>query len=248
VTTAARRQVDPKRAQVRFDKYAIFDIAREHSLKANECWLLTTLCFVADFRNHAFRGTIFEIAEWTRIGRSTVPKLLDALQREGLVDIVRPFGQNRAGEVVILVWERLIANTSGRQIAEKSAIVEGRAATSIAEQSQINRRVVAEKSAIDQPKDDSGRNKAIRKEVGSVPQCEREGGTKDTEPKCAFPGCSESISGHTFGAHEPVAPPDSDDVRIWIESAPAGRLTRDSADPLMPTNAVTTFKTAGVKT
>jgi len=39
---------EPKRAQVRFDRFSIFDIGRDHRLNAHERWLLQVLCHVAD--------------------------------------------------------------------------------------------------------------------------------------------------------------------------------------------------------
>ena len=158
-------------AQVRFDRYAIFDIGREHHLNGHALWLLEALCHLADHRSRTLRTTIVELAEWTRIGRDTIPKALGALQSAGLVDIVRPFGQNQIGEVAILVWDRLIAGTTGQGIPEKSA----NAVSPFADHSRTIRGPIAEKSASDQPKEGSVRNKVRRGQVDSAPTRGREG-------------------------------------------------------------------------
>ena len=152
------------RAQVRFDRYAIFDIGREHHLNGHARWLLETLCHLADFRTRTFSTTRVDLSEWTGIGRNTIPKVLDALQAAGLVDIVRPFGQNQIGEVAILVWDRLIVGSPGRGIAKKSA----NAVSPFADHSRTNCGLIAEKSANDQPKEGSVRNKVRREQVVSA--------------------------------------------------------------------------------
>jgi hypothetical protein len=194
---------------VRFDRYAIFDIGREDHLNAHALWLLETLCHLADHRTRTFHTTVVELAEWTRIGRDTIPKVLDALQAAGLVDIVRPFGQNQIGEVAILVWDRLIAGTSGQGIVEKSA----NAAREFADHSRTIRGPIGEKSANDQPKDGSVGNKVRRAQVDSA-LTRKEGGTARAKTREGLPA-SGARAKNDGAKCEPVARAASKDSDLF---------------------------------
>src|ERR1039457_6328116 len=112
----------PRRAQVRLDRYAIFDLGREHRLHAHARWLLEILCHVADFRSRSVTATYEELVEWSGIGRDTVPKTVNTLRAAGLISVVKVFGPGQVGEVEILAWDRLIAGNPGRKFSEKSEI------------------------------------------------------------------------------------------------------------------------------
>jgi hypothetical protein len=118
------------RSWQRMDRYAIFDLGREHSLSSHARWMLASLCLIADFRTCAVRATLRELSEQTGIGLNTVPKVLDDLARVGLVKITRPFGPNRAAEVEIIAWHDIVVEggepktrvsrvSSRRQVAEE---------------------------------------------------------------------------------------------------------------------------------
>ena len=81
-----------RRSHASVDRYAVFDLGREHHLSANERWMLQALCLAADFRTCAVSPAYWELSEWTGIGRDTVPKTLDALEKAGLVSPYRQQG------------------------------------------------------------------------------------------------------------------------------------------------------------
>jgi hypothetical protein len=128
------------------DRYAVFDLGREHHLSANERWMLQALCLAADFRTCAVSATYWELSEWTGIGRDTVPKTLDALEKARLVKITHPFGQNRCGEVSILAWEAIIVEHR----PPPSRIRRPANRQQVADQSRTSRGQVADKPASDQ--------------------------------------------------------------------------------------------------
>jgi hypothetical protein len=143
-TEAPRKERIRSHASV--DRYAVFDLGREHHLSANERWLLLALCLAADFRTCAVSATIWQLSEWTGIGRDTVPKCLRVLEKAGLVEVLYPFGPNRAGEVAILVWKEIIVEKR----EPKSRIRPPRDRGQVADKSRASRGPVADKSANDQ--------------------------------------------------------------------------------------------------
>jgi hypothetical protein len=110
--------------------------------------MLVTLCLIADFRSAAVRATYKELSEYTGASRDTIPKTLAELVRAGLVEIIVPFGQNRAGEVVILVWDEMVVETPREREARLRGLDSNRGR--IADESQTNRGPNADYSANDQ--------------------------------------------------------------------------------------------------
>ncbi len=180
---------EPKRAEVRFDKYAIFDLAGEHHLTPHARWLLVALCLRANFRTRSVVGRICELAEWTGMSRDTIRRCLNTLSQAGLVEEVEPFGPNRSGQVLILAWDGLLVPGASRRNADQPRAI---------------RRLPADISANDQPKEVIARNRAIRKELegNHIVDVETE---NSHDERCTVPGCIEKVEGHSFD-HAPIAP------------------------------------------
>ena len=164
-----------KRAGVFLDKYSIFQLGREYSLSAHECWLLEALSHLCDFRSRSFAGTLGELSEDTRIGKNTIRGVLDGLCDKGLVRETRPFGNRQTGEVEVVCWARLVVTRDETisQKWEREAPVESPKIGSVTDeeishQSPSNFPVISQSWEIQQPKEGLLRNKAIREgKVGS---------------------------------------------------------------------------------
>ena len=181
---------EPKRAEVRFDKYADLDLSWEHHLTPHPRWLLAALCLRANFRTRSVVGRIYELAEWTGMSRDAIRRCLDRLEpcRTGRGGRA-PFGPNRAGQVLILAWDGLLVPGPNRRNADQPRAI---------------RRLPADISANDQPKEVIARNRAIRKELegNHIVDVETE---NSHDERCTVPGCIEKVEGHSFD-HAPIAP------------------------------------------
>lgn len=114
-----------RRSFVRLDRYAPFDIARDCRLSANESKLLTDLCLLADFRSAEWRGTITELAAYTRLTRKTVASAIEKLATEHLIDTPQEFGPNRPGTIRVLAFADLTLDAKpdlAEQLAQIRAI------------------------------------------------------------------------------------------------------------------------------
>ncbi|MFZ2055865.1 MAG: hypothetical protein WAV54_00445 [Acidimicrobiales bacterium] len=89
-----------------------------------------------DRRTGVVGTTTRELHEDARIGRNTVPKMLAALEKAGLVKTTRPFSPKLKGETEIVVWSDIVRETARaqalrllnlkrRQDADKSRISRG---------------------------------------------------------------------------------------------------------------------------
>jgi hypothetical protein len=134
------------RSWQRMDRYAIFDLGREHSLSSHARWMLAALCLIADFRTCAVRATIRELSEQTGIGLNTVPKALDELAKADLVNITSPFGPNREGEVEIIAWHDIVVEGG----EPKTRIPRLSNRRQVADQPRTNRGPTADNSTNDQ--------------------------------------------------------------------------------------------------
>jgi hypothetical protein len=148
VRPAARPYAGGKRSHTKLDRYAPFDLGRAHHLSAPARWMLVTLCLVADFRGAAVRATYKELSEYTGASRDTIPNTLAELVRADLVAIPLPFGQNRAGEVEVLVWDQMVVETPREREARLRVLGSNRGR--IADESRTNRGPNADNSANDQ--------------------------------------------------------------------------------------------------
>jgi hypothetical protein len=105
---------EPRRAEVRHDKFAIFDLGRDHGLDDRARWMLVVLCQLAEYETRRLSITVMALSEYTGTSRTTVPKVLHKLKDAGLIAITKPFGGNRAGEVEVLAWDQLIVGSTHR--------------------------------------------------------------------------------------------------------------------------------------
>jgi hypothetical protein len=153
VNEAAREQQELRdakrrngRSWQRIDRYAVFDLGREHRLSSHARWMLMSLCLIADFRTCAVRATIRELSEQTGIGFNTVPKAIGDLVKAELVKITRPFGPNREGEVEIVAWPDIVVEDR----EPKTRIPRLSNRRQVAEESRTNRGAPADNSTNDQ--------------------------------------------------------------------------------------------------
>jgi hypothetical protein len=143
VRDAKRRNA---RSWQRIDRYALFDLGREHRLSKDARLMLISLCLMADFRTCAVRATLRVLSQQTEIGLNTVPKALDELVKAELVKITRPFGPNREGEVEIVAWHDIVVEDR----EPKTRVSRLGNCRQVAEESRTNRGPTADNSTNDQ--------------------------------------------------------------------------------------------------
>jgi hypothetical protein len=147
-TADGRRRVAKPRAEVRFDRFALFQIGHEFGLSAGARLLLVTLCLMRDWRDRTptVRTHYYELAANTGISRGTISKqTLPELVTAGVVSVVSAFGNNHEGEVWILAWDRLVVPGRVTGVAENLANVDRR----IDETSRTNRDAIVDFGAND---------------------------------------------------------------------------------------------------
>jgi hypothetical protein len=102
---------------VKFDKYELLQVRRDHHLTANEMWLLTALVLVADFRSRQSTTTIVELAGDVGMSSNTVRKAIRRLTEERLIRVVHPFGRGVQGTVEISAYDRIVYPERNAQIS-----------------------------------------------------------------------------------------------------------------------------------
>ena len=66
----------PTRSWIKFDRFALSDIGREHRLSDRALWALDTLCRLADRRIGVVNTTIHDLTDATRNARAKAISLL----------------------------------------------------------------------------------------------------------------------------------------------------------------------------
>src|SRR3954454_12778059 len=100
------------RAEVRFDKFAIFDLSRVCGLTGPEQHLLLCVTLQADWRTAEWAGTFRELAYDAGMGRNHVAKHYTRLVEVGVFDEVLPFGRGREGRMFVVVYDELVVVNS----------------------------------------------------------------------------------------------------------------------------------------
>jgi hypothetical protein len=105
-----------KPSETRFDRFAIFQVAREHDLTALDAWVLTALTMLCDWRDKTWCGTVTELALDVRGDRRAVRASLDRLAAKGLIRETKPFagGPKVNGCVIVVAVDQLLTGTSRR--------------------------------------------------------------------------------------------------------------------------------------
>lgn len=191
----------PRRAIVKMDKYAPFQLKQELGLRPAEQHLLMVLALQAG-RSGTFSGSLRRLRDDMGTAPKTNRTALDGLQRAGCVKILHPFTQNGEGVVEIIGFDRLVATSSsyGAGPADDEVTSNGPHQNQYTEgtHSAPIRDQVRRIDAIDQGKTRSPRNKALREKGCS-------GSDSDEVQRCL---CGQPVAGHPFD-HEPV--PGADD-------------------------------------
>jgi hypothetical protein len=112
--SVAEGQSSAKRAQVRFDKFRIFEVSRACGLTGPEQHMLFVLALDADWRNAEWSGTQGELSQRMGIGRHQVSKLVDRLVRRGLVDYVEQFARGGSAQLFIACYDLLVVESASR--------------------------------------------------------------------------------------------------------------------------------------
>ena len=107
---AARHDRRRKRSWVKLDRFAIFQVAREFRLTVHEQFVLQTVTMHADYRTAEWLGSATELAEYTRMSRSTATKAVARLITLGLIEEVEPFGPHHQGVLRVLCYDVLVTD------------------------------------------------------------------------------------------------------------------------------------------
>lgn len=116
---------EPRRASVKVDRFAIFQLRRERKLNANAAYLLVCLVLLADWRDPGFgwQGTFTGLHEDTGLTRRAISREFDVLAEQGCINIVKPFtgGHDVEGLVFVAVYEQLVKLYPGQLASRQSA-------------------------------------------------------------------------------------------------------------------------------
>jgi hypothetical protein len=106
----AGRTTGFKRSFAKIDRFAIFDLARMHGLRAGEAFVLLTLTFMSDPLSWEVHETLTVIAEHALVGRNTAKTTIEHLVNIGLVLVLEPFGTGKSdgGRLFILACKDLV--------------------------------------------------------------------------------------------------------------------------------------------
>jgi hypothetical protein len=117
---------DDVRSWVKLDRFAMFEASRRHDLSASEYVVLDALVRLASWRTAEWRGTRSELSADLPTGRRTIAAAVSRLHDLGLIRVVRQFGKNREGIVLVLAYRDLVVLTSkaDQALATKLAIVQ----------------------------------------------------------------------------------------------------------------------------
>ena len=100
----------PKRAWVKWDRFALFDLAREHGLTPSEIVVLYALTHLADFRTGIWVGQIQELQSYTNVSRDTLRKARSRLEELKIIAELEPFhgGDGHLGSILILSYPQFV--------------------------------------------------------------------------------------------------------------------------------------------
>lgn len=98
------------RSYLKLDRFAVLHLAREHGLGGNERNLLLTLMILADMRSAECRGAKSDLANEAGMSVRKVTSSLERLVACRFVEILDDFGPNRAGRLVVLVYDLLVTD------------------------------------------------------------------------------------------------------------------------------------------
>ena len=99
-----------KRSWVKLDRFAITQLARDHRLTVHEQHILQTLTMHAEFRTAEWLGSATELAEYTRMSRSTATRAVKRLVALGLLEEIEPFGPHQQGVLRVLWYDLLVTD------------------------------------------------------------------------------------------------------------------------------------------
>jgi hypothetical protein len=97
-----------KRNWVWFDRFAMFQVSREHRLTTPEYVVLHCLTMVVDYKTREWSGTLLELAQEVPPTTATLLKAVVSLEKRGLVTLVEPFGRNGRGTVRVDCYDELV--------------------------------------------------------------------------------------------------------------------------------------------
>lgn len=118
----------PKPAQVHLDRFAILHLGREHRLSHTDCWLLTVLTLLADWRSPTWIGPLLSLANDARMSTNTARRSLARLEAAGVIAIVSPFEHHSPGEVEVLCYANLVClSDTQRRIVVDTALIASQA-------------------------------------------------------------------------------------------------------------------------
>lgn len=105
-----------KRSWLKLDRYALFQLQREHRLKPTATLVLFDLVCAADYRNESWTGTLSEISYDLGCSTTTAGNAIKTLVAKNLVEIINPFGRNGSGCLKITAYCDLVLPTHTRRI------------------------------------------------------------------------------------------------------------------------------------
>lgn len=193
-----------KRSWVKLDRYAHADLRRQHGLSAAEIKLLIDFCCLADSRNAEFFGFLKELKDFGGLMTATIAKAIEKLESLSLIEVVKPFGPNSPGRVLVLCYPQLTLDASD-EIAQICSIRRDylrKARAQLAHNSRISRTNLRESEATASANASSG-GSAVERECGESYLSDVDQGKHSPRPQfCEICGQPPDDT-HPFD-HDPV--------------------------------------------
>lgn len=192
---------------VKFDRFAIFELASRHNLRAAQCFLLITLVNLASYKTWEVTENLHVLADYAKMGRNQVSDAIKLFSEVGVVTIEEPFRPgSRPGRLFIAAYRTLVVperNTpKGTTPRVRTAVDSPRPLDSNAIESPPQRVTVASISAKHQG-EVGGARESRSEEVGER-RADHWKSAEDRGGRCRI--CGGPAVGHPFSDHEPPKP------------------------------------------
>jgi len=224
----------PRRAYLKLDRYASFDLARQHSLRASDRCVLLSLVLLADFRSHRCQLSITDLADHSGVSRRTASTAVIRLRAAGLIEMEEPFGSGRPGTVLVSAYWTLVVPERKPARGSTSGLVPIRFArapdllvTPRDDQVPPTPDARAEFAPVSRPLRATSRERDALTRGDTILRGSEGVRSGMEEGNCGV--CGAPITGHIYGDHDPVradttrytdgSPPVSDaDLARWDSS------------------------------
>lgn len=199
----------PRRAFVKIGRFDPGDIAVNRRLSGSELLVLLMMTLLCPWQTQVYSGTYAELAERTGLPTRAVSKATSMLTSKGLLSVEEPFSPGRGGSVrVECYWDIVVPEVRQTRRTEmatrgKSEESQGPLRAEFAHTSRPLRANPQELETLTRTFTVKGGSEEGRGEVSGGAEVGKTADVTKNDALCV--ACGESVTGHPFGDHEPIA-------------------------------------------